>query len=182
MAGKKSPSPQQDSNESLLQTQRMLAWSAYQESLKEFDNLILGQFHQTIRNLRRALWVNIVTYLAQFLILSIILFYALIRALLTASGEVWPWAIAIFSLSLLGVLLFRNPIRAVNRSLIDLTRIQIILQGYNHQLYQVDATFKLALLSETMDLGKLNKYLGNIQIVMDGNIESLIQFLDEMHS
>ena len=176
------PIQEEGANQALQQTQRMLAWSAYEESLKEIDRKILEQFQQTITNLRKALWVNVCTYLAQFLILSLVLFYGLNRALQGTQAEIWPWVVALGSLVLLGVLLFRNPIRVINRSLVDLTRIQIILQGYNHQLHQVDATFKLALLTNTIDMAKVGKSLEHIQTIMDGNIESLIQFLDEMHS
>src|SRR5689334_17039291 len=45
-----------DPKEALEQTQRLLAWSAYQESLKEVDQKALRQFQLTVTSLRTASW------------------------------------------------------------------------------------------------------------------------------
>lgn len=54
MANHPSSPSAQDHNEVLQQTQRLLTWSAYQESLKDVDREVLEQFHQTISSLLKA--------------------------------------------------------------------------------------------------------------------------------
>jgi hypothetical protein len=81
----------------------------------------------------------------------------------------------------LAILLFRNPILTMNRILVDLARIQIILQGYTRQVNQVDATFKQAFLEKKVEIRTVGRSLEQIQKVIDGNIESLLQFMEEMN-
>ena len=93
----------------------------------------------------------------------------------------WVWLVALGNLILLGVLLFRNPVESLNHILVDLARIQIVLQGYSRQISQVDAMFKQALLANRVDQKYLNQSMEHIQKVIDSNIESLLQFMEELH-
>jgi len=169
-------------NEALQQTQRLLAWSAYQESLREVDREVLQQFQKTIGSLRAALWLKAGIYLIQFAVVALALFWSLREAVQTGSTQPWVWLVTLGSLLLLGVLLFRNPVESLNRILVDLARIQIVLQGYSRQVNQVDAAFKQALLENRVDLKYLNQAIEHIQKVIDNNIESLLQFMEDLHS
>lgn len=170
----------QNHNEVLQQTQRLLTWSAYQESIKEVDREVLQQFHVTISSLRSALWVKVGIYLLQFVVVTIVLFFGLSQTLQTKSSEPWTWLISLVSLVLFAILLLRNPIQSINHTLVDLARVQIILQGYTRQINQVDAIFKQAFLEKNVGVKTVGKSLEQIQRVIDGNVESLLQFLDEM--
>jgi hypothetical protein len=88
--------------------------------------------------------------------------------------------IALASLALLGLLIYRNPLQSINRTFIDLARVQIILQGYHRQVNQIDATFKQALLENQIDQETQAKFLAQIQHIIDANVESLLQFIEEM--
>jgi len=172
----------QDHNEVLQQTQRLLTWSAYQESLKEVDREVLQQFHLTISSLRSALWIKVGIYLLQFLVVSAALFFGLSQTLQAKPAEPWAWVVSLGCLLLLAILLMRNPIQSINHTLVDLARVQIILQGYTRQINQVDAIFKQAFLERTIGVRTVSKSLEQIQRVIDGNVESLLQFLEEMSS
>ena len=177
------PNPStQDHNEVLQQTQRLLTWSAYQESIKEVDREVLAQFHLTISSLRRALWIKVGIYLLQFAVVSLILFFGLFQTLQTKPSDPWAWIVSLVGLVLLVILLVRNPLHAINHTLVDLARVQIILQGYTRQINQVDAIFKQAFLEKTIGVKTVGKSLEQIQRVIDGNVESLLQFLEEMSS
>ena len=168
-------------DETLKQTQRMLAWSSYQDSLKDVDQQVLEQFQATITSLRTAIWVRSGIYLIQFLTVSLILFWSLQLASQIGQSKEWILGIAFGSLIIIGILLFRNPLPSINQILVDMARIQIILQAYLRQVNQVDATFKLALLEGMVDARSLGKSLKQIQIIIDNNVETLLQFLEEMH-
>lgn len=181
MSKKHSVETSDNTYDALQQTQRLLAWSAYQESLKEVDRQVLSQFQAAIANLRASVWIKAGIYLAQFSTVSVGLFWTIHIATDSNRGQPWIWAIPFACLALIGVLLFRNPIESINRTLVDLTRVQIILQGYNRQVNQLDAIFKQALLDNTIDMESIEVSLNHIQKMIDGNIESLLQFLDELH-
>jgi hypothetical protein len=175
------PNQPGDYREVLKQTQRILAWSTYQESLKDVDQKVLEQFQATITGLRTALWVRSAIYLIQFLIMALILFLSSLRATQVGQNAELLWGIAFGSLILLAILLYRNPLPSMNHIIVDLARIQIILQGYIRQVNQVDVSFKQAILEDKIDLKSLEKSLKQIQVIIDNNIESLLQFLEEMH-
>ena len=178
---KKNGLPNQ-SDEVLQQTQRILSWSAYQESLRDVDQKVLDQFQATITSLRRTIWVRSGIYLIQFLVIALILIWSLQQAMtIDQSERWWIWSIAIGSLLMLAILLFRNPLPSISHHLVDLARIQIILQGYSRQINQVDASFKQMLLEDKIEARGLEKSIRQIQIIIDGNVESLLQFLEEMH-
>jgi hypothetical protein len=171
------PSSRQ-SDQVLQQTQRLIAWSAYEASLKYVDQEILNQYRLTINHLRTSLWVQSGTYIVQLLVTSSVLLYSLGENLQASEVDPLIWTISLASLTLLGILIFRNPIRSLNRTMVDLTRIQIILQGYIRQINQVDAIFKQAFLEDKMDVKNVSKSLDHIQRLIDANVESLLQFLD----
>lgn len=177
---KRTDPPQDNASLALQQTQRLLVWNAYHESLKEADRKILGQFQETSANLRTSLWVNVGIYIVQFLVVSLVLFYGLRQSMQSLSGDMRPWLVVLISLVLLGILLFRNPIRSIDRTSVNMARIQIILQGYNRQLQQIDAIFKQELLTQPTEMVKTDKSLERIQATIDGNVESLIQLMEEM--
>ncbi len=166
-------------NEALQQTQRLLAWSAYQESLRASDRIIIEQVQTAIGNLRTALWVKAGTYLLQLGIIGAAFFissqYAIVSPVNNSAS-----LIALVSLALFGLLLYRNPLQSVNRTFIDLARVQIILQGYQRQINQIDATFKQALLENQIDQEAQAKFLNQIQHIIDANVESLLQFIEEI--
>jgi len=161
-------------------TQRMLAWSAYQESLRESDRIIVTQVEASIHNLRTGLWVRAGTYLLQISILGGAFFVSSQHALVTTANINFSSLIALVSLVLLGLLLYRNPLQTINRTLIELARVQIILQGYQRQVNQIDAVFKQSLLENEIDQETLAHSLEQIQRIIDANVESLLQFIEEM--
>jgi hypothetical protein len=169
-----------EDNEMLQQTQRLLTWTAYQESLKEVDQKVLQQFQLTISSLRASLWIRVGIYSLQFIIFSIALFIGLFQVKKSPAENTLGVIISLVSLLFLVILLFRNPVLSMNRNLVDLARVQIILQGYTRQINQVDATFKQALLEKKVEIKTVSKSLEQIQKVIDGNIESLLQFMEEM--
>lgn len=171
---------QTETPEMLRYTQRLLAWSVYQDSLRDTDQKILGQFQSTIASLRAALWVKAGTYILQILVVGAAFFMGSQQAMLASSTNNWPGLLALASLALFGLLLYRNPIQSINRTLVDLARVQVILQGYQRQINQVDAIFKQSLLENKLDVENLDKFLNQIQHVIDANVESLLQFLEEM--
>jgi len=166
-------------NEILQQTQRLLAWRDYQDSLKNVDQEVLKQLQITTSHLRVSLWTKVITYIFQFTVISIALFFSLRESLKTSQVNSETWVISLISLVLLGILLFRNPIHSINQTHVDLVRVQIVLQGYARQINQVDAIFKQALLENNMDIRNVSKSLDHLQRVIDGNVESLLQILDE---
>jgi hypothetical protein len=170
------------SQEMLQQTQRLLAWSAYEESLREVDQKAVHQFELTVTSLRMALWMTVGIYATQFIVVSVSLFIGLNYAIHSGTGDWVGIAISVISFMLLLILLFRSPIHSINRVVVDLARVQIILQGYTRQINQVDATFKQAFLEKKVEIKNLTTYLGQIQQIIDGNVESLLQFLQGMHS
>lgn len=174
------PSSSSQTNEILQQTQRLLAWRDYQDSLKNVDQEVLKQLQTTTSHLRAYLWVKALTYIFQFSVISAVLFFSLRENLQVSQDKPWVWAVSFISLVLLGVLLFRNPIQSINQTFVDLVRVQIVLQGYSRQINQVDAVFKQAFLENKMDIKSVSKSLDHLQKVMDGNVESLLQLLDEM--
>jgi len=181
MVNKVTPrSPRSNDSELLQQTQRLLAWSAYQESLKDVDQKALQQFQLTITSLRAALWIRVGIYIMQFIVVSATLFIGLFQVARSPSENFLGLGISLVSFVLLAVLLFRNPIKAMNRILVDFARVQIILQGYARQINQVDITFKQAFLEKKVDIKTVVKSLAQVQKVMDGNVESLLQFLEEL--
>ncbi len=173
--------PLPEPNDAIQQTHRLLAWSAYQESLKDVDREVLQQFQKTIASLRTALWLRAGFYLIQFAVITLALFWSLSKSLQIGATQPWVWLVALGNLILLGVLLFRNPVESLNHILVDLARIQIVLQGYSRQISQVDAMFKQALLANRVDQKYLNQSMEHIQKVIDSNIESLLQFMEELH-
>lgn len=175
------PAPnEQKRNETLRYTQRLLAWSAYQESLRDTDQKILQQFQATISSLRVALWIKALTYILQIVIVGAAFFISNRQVMQSNVGLNWPGLISLVSLGLFGFLLYRNPVQSINRTLVDLARVQVILQGYQRQINQVDAAFKQALLENELDPENFGKSLDQIQRVIDANVESLLQFLEEM--
>lgn len=168
------------SNEALEQTQRLLAWSAYQESIREVDQKALQQFQLTVSSLRTALWVRVGIYLLQLLVVSFALLLGLLQIQQFPSERILGLVISSVSFLLLAILLFRNPVPSMNRNLVDLARLQIILQGYTRQINQVDAVFKQAFLERRVATESVVHSLAQVQKVIDGNIESLLQFLEEM--
>lgn len=173
-------SPSKES-EMLQQTQLLLAWSAYQESLREVDQKALQQFQMTVNSLRMALWIRVSLYILQFVVATVVLFIALFQVNAAPSGNYTGLGILAVSFVLLIILLFRNPIQSMNGMLVDLARVQIILQGYTRQINQIDATFKQAFLEKKVELKTVSKSLAEVQKVIDGNIESLLQFMEETH-
>lgn len=173
-------SPRSNEGELLQQTQRLLAWSAYQESLKDVDQKAQQQFQLTVASLRTALWIRVGIYILQLGVVSAALFVGLFQVVQSQSENYLGLGISLASFLLLAILLFRNPIKAMNRILVDFARVQIILQGYARQVNQVDITFKQAFLEKKVDIMTVTKSLAQVQKVMDGNVESLLQFLEEL--
>ena len=169
-----------NSTDALQQTQRFLAWSAYQEALKEIDQKASQQFQTTVSSLRTALWIRLGTHILQVVVVSIALFVGLFQVESSTSVNYVGIGTMVASFLLLTLLLFRNPIPSINRILVDLTRVQIILQGYVRQMHQIDAVFKQAFLEKEVDIGNVSRSLAHVQKVVDGNLESLLQFLEEM--
>ena len=164
----------------LRYTQRMLAWNAYQESLRESDRVIIAQVQASIHSLRTGLWVRAGTYVLQLGILGGAFFVSSQHALVTTANINFSSLIALISLVLLGLLLYRNPLQTINRTLIELARVQVILQGYQRQVNQIDAVFKQSLLENEIDQETLTHSLEQIQRIIDANVESLLQFIEEM--
>lgn len=169
-----------ESNEPLQQTQRILAWSAYQEALKVVDREVLQQFQATISSLRMSLWIKVGTYVLQLVIVSAVLFFGITQVLQSSTEKYLGWLISLVGLFLLAILVFRNPVQSIQHFLVDLARVQIIMQGCNRQLNQIDAVFKQAFLDKKVDMRTVEKYLAQVQKVVDGNLESLLQFMEEM--
>lgn len=144
------------------------------------DQKALQQFQLTVSNLRSALWVRVAIYLVQLLVLSIALILGLLQVRHFPSDKFLGLAISAVSFLLLAILLFRNPVPAVHRNLVDLARLQIILQGYTRQINQVDAVFKQAFLERRVETETVVHSLAQVQKVIDGNLENLLQFLEEM--
>ena len=169
--------PTQDTGEMLKYTQRLLAWSTYQDSLRDSDQEILRQFQATHASLRASLWARLFIYFVQIGVVTATFYVSA-----SQSGGMfnWPGAVSLVSLLLLGILIYRNPLKAINRTLVDLTRVNIILQGYQRQINQVDATFKQEFLENRFDEETLKRSLEQIQHIIDRNVESLMQFLEEM--
>lgn len=174
------PSSYSESNEALEQTQRLLTWSAYQESLREVDQQALQQFRLTVSSLRTALWIRVGIYVLQLVVVSAALIIGLLKIQPSPSENIPGLIISFVSFLLLAILLFRSPIASMNRNLVDLARIQIILQGYTRQINQVDAVFKQAFLEKEVAIKTVVDSLAQVQKVIDGNVESLLQFLEEM--
>ena len=169
-------------DEMLRYTQQMLAWSAYQESLRESDRKILEQVQASIGSLRAGVWIRAVIHILQIFVVGGALIVATQQAMFGNNNVNLFSLLALGSLVLFGILLYRNPLHSINRTLIDLARVQVILQGYQRQINQVDAFFKQALLEDDINQETLTKSLDQIQRIIDINVESLLQFIEEMSS
>jgi uncharacterized membrane protein YkvI len=140
----------------------------------------MDQFQQTVSTLRFTFLLNILIYASIFIFLIIAFFYGSKLTLDDSGQPIWGGAIAITSLIVLGIMIYRNPVREITQIAGDLAKVQIILQGYNRQINQVDTAFKQAVLSGTLNVTMLNKSLDHLQEAIDNNVENITHSMEDI--
>jgi hypothetical protein len=161
--------------------QGILAWTTYQETLRKLDKNLMSQFEKTMSSLRFTFLVNTIVYVLFFVFLVCAFIYGSEPALNNSEQSIFGGVIAIVCLVLLGIMIFRNPVREFAKITRDLAKIQIILQGYNRQLNQVDAAFKQAVLSGDLNVTILSRSVEHLQQIIDNNVESLTSSLEDIN-
>lgn len=176
--GHRKPSPQNTDN-TIRRIQQLLAWNTYQTSLNKLDSETFQEFQQTIKDLHDVLWIQVIIFGLEFIVITGVLIWGLGQITQNTSNYLWGGCITLISLFLLGLMFYRNPVKETKRVVLAITRIQIILQGYARQLHQGDAIFKQTLSADTIDPKALKKSLKQIQASIDDNLENLIQSFDD---
>jgi len=89
-------------------------------------------------------------------------------------------SIAVIGLIVLLIILFRNPLKGVQRSLSNLTKTQIIFHGYVRQVIQIDTTYKQTIFSdEPIDLKEMLKAIYNIQEAVEQSVDEVSRSMEE---
>lgn len=159
------------------QTPGPLLYGLYNDSIRNADNKILDQIKKTVSGTRSVFGIHIASYIIFFLLIIILQIYGLKRTF-ENQGDIIGICLSLISLLALFIIVYRNPMKELNHSILDLTKNQVVFLGFIREMNQIDIFFMQSLLEGSMDSKKGGKSLQKIQNLVDSYIESLTSLDD----
>lgn len=159
------------------QTHGSFLCDLYTDAVKNADNKILDYFKKNVSGTQSIFGIHVASYVIFFVLVIILQVYGLKRVF-ENQGDIFGISVSLIGLLALFIIVYRNPMKELNRSLLDLTKNHIIFLGYIREIYQVDISFMQYLLEESSDSKRQEKFLQNVQNIIDSYIESLTSLDD----
>jgi hypothetical protein len=168
------------------QKDRTDAFNAYEESIKSMDANVSEQYYKLLGSISHAFYnsnlIHIASIIFVFILISVGLFITFYFARDEFRRQV-GLGLALFSGFLFLLLFYRNPVRAVRQTIVDIGKINVIYLGYIRQLKQIDLVFRHSFLNASdVDIKEAKDMVKQVQKSVQETMLDMSTLFEEMNN